>query len=123
MSIKSYIIKIFFAIILACLYLSLSLVSSQIINNLMNRYKNYFKNNTKNNINLAIRIYVRTALIIIFLYMIRSSIKYMLPNTIYDFELNNKKQIERNVIICSYGLFLLQPEYSDDIKKLFNNII
>lgn len=123
MNLKSYIFKICFAIILACIYLTLSLLSSQFINKIMNYYKNTIKNNKNNtNIQITIRVYLRTALIIIFLYLIRSSIKYLLPTSIYDFDLNNSKQIERNAIICSYGLFLLQPEYNEDIKKLFNNL-
>ena len=109
--------------ILACIYLTLSLLSSQFINKIMNYYKNTIKNNKNDtNILIAIRVYLRTALIIIFLYLIRSSIKYLLPTSIYDFNLNNSKQIEQNAIICSYGLFLLQPEYNEDIKKLFNNL-
>jgi hypothetical protein len=118
MSIKKYIIKIWFAIILACVYLTLALISSRIINTLM--YKLYVKFNKKNTINLIIRIYLRTALIIIFIYIIRSAIKYTVPYTIYLFDINNKKQIDRNIIILSYGLFLLQPEYAKDIKTLFN---
>ena len=126
MNIKSYILKICFAIILACIYLTFSLLSSQFINKIMNYYKNTIKNHTNDtndtNIQIAIRVYLRTALIIIFLYLIRSSIKYLLPANMYDFDLNNSKQIERNAIICSYGLFLLQPEYNKDIKKLLNNL-
>ena len=123
MNITSYIIKICLAIILACIYLTLSLLSSQLINKIIKYYKNIFKNNKNDtNIQIAIRVYLRTALIIIFLYLIRSSIKYLLPDTIYNFDLNNSKQIERNIIICSYGLFLLQPEYNEDIKTLFNNL-
>ena len=123
MNLKSYILKICFAIILACIYLTLSLLSSEFINKIMNYYKNTIKNNKNDtNIQITIRVYLRTALIIIFLYLIRSSIKYLLPTSIYDFDLNNSKQIERNAIICSYGLFLLQPEYNEDIKKLFNNL-
>ena len=123
MNLKSYIFKICFAIILACIYLTLSLLSSQFINKIMTYYKNTIKiSKNDTNILIAIRVYLRTALIIIFLYLIRSSIKYLLPTSIYDFDLNNSKQIERNAIICSYGLFLLQPEYNEDIKKLFNNL-
>ena len=40
--------------------------------------------------------------------------------TIKELDLNQIKQVERNAIICSYVLFLLQPNYGKDIKNLFN---
>lgn len=122
MNINIYVIKLFFAIIVACLYLTLSLLSSLIINRIMKYYKSIFNKNNSN-IQLIIRVYLRTALIIIFLYIIRSGIKYLSEITLYDFDLNNSKQIERNAVIFSYGLFLLQSEYNEDIKNLFSNLI
>ena len=47
----------------------------------------------------------------------------MLPNNIYNLELNHIKQVERTAVICSYILFLLQSDYGKDIKKLFNKYL
>jgi len=119
MDIKTLSIKLLFAIFLGFIYLTLSVFSSNIINKVLILYKKKISNkdDTKN---LIFRVYFRTALIIIFLYLIRSGIKFILPNNIYNLDLNQIKQVERNAVICSYILFLLQPNYGKDIKNLFN---
>lgn len=122
MDIKTLLIKLIFVVLLGFVYLTLSILCSSIINKILILYKKNIsnKNDTKN---LIFRVYFRTALIIIFLYLIRSGIKFMLPNNIYNLELNHIKQVERTAVICSYILFLLQSDYGKDIKKLFNKYL
>lgn len=122
MNIKILSVKLLFAILLSFIYLTLSVFSSNIINKILILYKKNISNkdDTKN---LICRVYFRTALIVIFLYLIRSGIKFVLPNNIYNLDVNHIKQVERNAVICSYILFLLQPDYGKDIKKLFNKYL
>ena len=118
MNMKLYTIKILFAFFIALIYLLSALISSKIINKIMSVI---VLNEEKNkNINLINQIIIRTLLIIITIYSVRTIMRYYLSNKISIFDIEYKKQIERNVFLMSFSLFLLQPKYSEDIKELYN---